>query len=67
MLLKSRVRAFAKHTRQYMIGYVALSEQMEEQDELLQDSDDVGVCLKVKMSHALMEKCVKLYRKRRSH
>jgi hypothetical protein len=50
-----------------MIGYVALSEQMQEQEELLQDSDDVTVLSKVKMSHGLMEKCVKLYRKRQSH
>jgi hypothetical protein len=37
---------------------------MEEQDRSIMEDRKVE---KVEMSHALMEKCVKLFRKRRSH
>ena len=47
-----------------MIGYRALAQQMEEQDRSIMEDAKVE---KVEMSHALMEKCVKLFRKRRSH
>jgi hypothetical protein len=64
VLSKERVRSFSKHAREYMIGYRALAQQMEEQDRIIIEDTKVE---KVEMSHALMEKCVKLFRKRRSH
>ena len=64
VLSKQRVRSFAKHARQYMIGYRALAKQMEEQEaNVLEDTKEE----KVEMSHALIERCVRLFRKRRSH
>jgi hypothetical protein len=47
-----------------MIGYRAIAKQMKEQEaSVLEDTKEE----KVEMSHTLMERCVKLYRKRRSH
>jgi phage pi2 protein 07 len=47
-----------------MIGYCALAQQMEEQEaNVMEDMKEE----KVEMSHALMERCVMLYRKPQLH
>jgi hypothetical protein len=66
VLSKERVHLFAKQAQNYMIGYHSLVLQLDEQVTLVTD-DSVGNDKKVKMSHALMEKCVKLYKKRSTH
>jgi hypothetical protein len=54
-----RVRSFAKWARQYMVAYKSISEQIDSTDK---DKKEVN-----KMSHSLMEKCVKLFCKRKTH
>jgi hypothetical protein len=54
-----RVRSFARRARQYMLAYKCISEQIKVVNE-----EDKAVN---KMSHSLMERCVKLFRKRKTH
>jgi hypothetical protein len=67
ILLKDRVCLFAWHLRQYMLGYKAVSKQFEEQQSSVDDGGDLSEKEDVRMSHALMEKCVSLFKKKRSH
>jgi hypothetical protein len=59
VLSVDRVRSFARRARQYMLAYRSISEQIDVADE--EDKKDN------KMSHALIKKCVKLFRKRKTH
>jgi hypothetical protein len=59
VLSVDRVRSFARRARQYMLAYRSISEQID-----VADDDDKK---ENKMSHALIEKCVKLFRKRKTH
>ncbi len=60
VLPTEKVRSFARRARQYMLAYKAVEEQMEDAD-MDEESKDV------KMSHTLMEKCVNMFRKRKTH
>jgi hypothetical protein len=67
ILLKGRVHLFVWHSRQYMLGYKAVSKQSEEQQASVEDGG-VPSGEDVKMPHALIgEKCVSLFKKKRSH
>jgi hypothetical protein len=67
ILSKDRVQSFARHARQYMLGYRAVASQFREDEERSSESGDDRPVDEVKMSHALMEKCVKLFKKKRTH
>jgi hypothetical protein len=54
-----RVQSFAKWARQYMVAYKSISEQIDVTDEDKKEAN--------RMSHSLMEKCVKLFCKWKTH
>ena len=67
VLSTQQMRAFSRHARQYMLAYHAISKQKSEAERQLQQTDYVEVESETTMSHSLMEKCVRLFKKRRSH
>jgi hypothetical protein len=59
VLSTDRVHSFVRRARQYMLAYKCISEKIEVADE---DVKKVN-----KMSHLLMEKCVKLFHRQKTH
>jgi hypothetical protein len=50
-----------------MLGYCAVASQFREDEERSSESDYDRPVDDMKMSHALMEKCVNLFKKKRTH
>jgi hypothetical protein len=67
VLSKDRVRSFTRHARQYMLGYRAVVKQLEFQEAAADETVNEEVKESFKMLHALMKKCISLFKKKRSH
>ena len=71
-------RANAHRARQYMLAYIALADaESEKNPQIINDtntnsntdssSNNTGSKKSIKVTHSLIEKCVSMFRKRRTH